>query len=192
MSNQIKLLILLFCISFTSCKKDDDSTPSSGNIESGYYIIKYKGWRSSGYLTITDTVYTFKKSSIDLPFVINTMQTYGLDVLSDYVLSLGIYPNISKGTYGSPSSTANMNTTGQYFLRLEHLAPTQKYDYKATSGNFVIDNADIKTIELYEGVNPQTKDYLVVNGKWTGILKNSLNSETHNAEITFVNTTFEK
>ena len=192
MSNPLKLLFLFLFIFITSCKKDDNTTPGTGKVESGYYIIKYKGWRSGGYLTLTDTVYTFQKSSIDLPFIKNANLTYNLGVLTDYYITLGLHPNISKGTFGSPSSTVNMNTTGQYFLNVVHLAPTQKYDYKATSGNFVIDNADVKTIELYEGTSPLTEDYLVVNGKWTGVLTNSLNNETHNGEITFVNATFEK
>jgi hypothetical protein len=185
---KIRISIILIALALVSCKKDDQSTSNdtSGNkFNSGYVVVKYK----NGNQNKTDTIRTFEYIGLDFPFKKDNFDgSYRNSILSN-ILRVKLHPSIVKGDYNNPKPNTNLTASGDYFINFSILATGPAFI--ASSGKLVINDATTQTIQLYEGVNAPTKQYLVVNGVWEGLFKNTSNSTTHNAQIYFVNATFE-
>lgn len=189
MSYSVILIAFTLLILLNSCSKNSDNSNGVLELRESYYIMKYKGIQFASLVDVIDTVYQWTGP-------MSAFEKYSDSSYSHYMgsmLSVKFFPSISAGNFDKAKSTTFLTQKGEYFLELKDLmySPYNLFDYFATSGIFSISNVFVGKIKFYR-LGESDNDMIVVNGKWNGVLYNKINNKSHNAEIIFYNSLFEK
>ena len=171
MNNNFNLFLILTILLISSCKKTGGVNPNNANnnnIDSGYYVVKFK---NKFNVEVIDTNYTFRYGGFSMPFEKNSNSGYQSPLYGELVINTN--PLLSIQNYSLPSNSINLQNPGQYYLRFyDNVSPNPSIDYIAISGIFSIIDVNTKTIQLYK--NGPSEEFIVVNAKWSGTWTNKM------------------